>query len=71
MATKKVKEAAVPSPTIKKRSLREFLLEPSTWAGLLTIGATLATGGTAEWLNATTLPTLLAGIGLILTKEAK
>lgn len=45
------------------------LLEPSTWAGILTIGAALATGGFAEWLNPTTLPMLTAGVGLILNKE--
>lgn len=70
MSTKKKATPVSPAPTAK-RSLADFLLEKSTWAGLLTIGATLATGGVAEWLNSTTLPVLIAGAGLVLTKEGK
>lgn len=70
MVTKK-KAAATPQASSTKRSLADFLCEKSTWAGLLTIGATFATGGAAGWLNEATLPPLLAGIGLILTKEGK
>lgn len=47
------------------------LIEPSTWAGLLTIGSVFATGGVASWLNPTTLPSLLAGLGLIVVREPK
>lgn len=50
------------------RGLTDFLKEKSTWCGLLTIGATLATGGTTAWLNVDTLPILMSGVGLILTK---
>lgn len=49
---------------VKKRAK-----EPSTIAGVLTLAATLATGGTASWLNPTTLPVILAGLGLVVTKE--
>lgn len=44
--------------------------EWSTWAGALTIGSVMATGGLASWLNPTTLPVLLAGLGLIAGREA-
>lgn len=47
------------------------LLEPSTWAGILSIGAVFATGSVASWLNPSTLPVLISGIGLILAKEQK
>lgn len=50
-------------------ALMDRLLEPSTWAGCLTIGSVLATGGLATWLNASTLPILLSGVGLILAKD--
>lgn len=50
------------------RGLVDFLKEKSTWCGLLTIGAALATGDTAAWLNGDTLPILMSGIGLILAK---
>lgn len=50
------------------RGLVDFLKEKSTWCGLLTIGATFATGGTAAWLDVDTLPILMSGIGLILAK---
>lgn len=57
----------------QSRSLRDWLVgrlvEPTTWTGLLTIGTALATGGTAGWLNAATLPVLSAGIGLVLCRE--
>lgn len=47
------------------------LTEPSTWAGILTIGAMFATGDLSSWLNPVTLPTLIAGVGLILSKDQK
>lgn len=45
--------------------------EPSTWCGLLTIGAAVATGGLSTWLNPASLPYLTAGVGLILSKDSK
>jgi hypothetical protein len=71
LATKAKKVEPAQKTPATKRTVLEFLTEKSTWAGLLTIGATFATGGAAGWLNAATLPSLLAGIGLILTKEGK
>lgn len=49
------------TPVVAKapvRTLTDFLLEKSTWAGLLTIGAIDATGGAAGWLNTATLTSL-------------
>lgn len=49
------------APVVAKapvRTLTDFLLETSTWASLLTIGATFATGGAAGWLNTATLTSL-------------
>lgn len=71
MVTKKVtKPAATAAPD---RSAVNYILarmlEPSTWAGLLTLGSAVATGGVAAWLNPQTLPVITAGIGLILNKE--
>lgn len=69
MTTKKV---STTSKSVRsKRTVSDLLTEPSTWCGLLTIGATLATGGLAAWLNPATLPALTAGVGLILAREAK
>lgn len=47
------------------------LIEPTTWVGLFTIGASLATGGAAAWLNPQTLPMISAGIGLVFAKEGE
>lgn len=52
-----------------KSAVLARLLEPSTWAGLLTIGTVVATGGVATWLNPSTLPVLLTGVGLVLSKD--
>lgn len=72
---RKVKEVA--HTTAKNRSsvtaalsrVAANMLQPTTIAGLLTIGATFATGGLASWLNPTTLPSLLAGVGLIFAQD--
>lgn len=50
-------------------SLLSRLKEPTTWAGILSLGAIFATGGTAGWLNPQTVPSLAAAVGLILAKE--
>lgn len=70
MATKKTASRANPAASSSLLSaLLSRLTEPSTWAGLLTIGSALATGGLASWLNPETLPVLIAGVGLVLTKD--
>lgn len=73
MATKRVTKPATPrtSSVSADQYLLNRLREPSTWAGLLTLGAAFATGGAASWLNPETLPILTAGIGLILNKEGE
>lgn len=72
---KSAKPKAKPKPKIQRApvvaSFFDRFSEPSTWAGILTIGATFATGGVSSWLNPTTLPALITGVGLILAKEAK
>lgn len=71
MVTKKVTKPVATAASNRSAVNYVFarLLEPSTWAGLLTLGAALATGGAAAWLNPQTLPVITAGIGLILNKE--
>lgn len=70
MATKKTVSRAKPVALSSLLSaMLSRLTEPSTWAGLLTIGSALATGGLASWLNPETLPVLVAGVGLVLTKD--
>lgn len=71
MATKKTATEKSVATTKTNRTLKQILLEKSTWCGLLTIGAALATGGLTSWLNPSTLPFLTAGVGLILTKEGE
>lgn len=79
LMVRKVTKKSILLPTAEKvaptaqvsGTLVQRLLEPTTWCGLLTVGSSLATGGLAGWLNAGTLPTLVAGVGLILAKERK
>lgn len=65
------KNPVTPVPRTFTQVLLARLTEASTWAGLLTIGATFATGEVAAWLSPTTLPVLIAGAGLVLTEEGK
>lgn len=51
------------------RSVKTILMEPSTWAGILSIGAAFATGGASALANPATLASIGAGLSLILTKE--
>lgn len=67
----KTGSSAPPSEVGLRSYVVTRLLEPSTWAGILSIGAVFATGGVASWLNPSTLPVLISGIGLILAKEQK
>lgn len=69
--TKQKSEPEVKSSPGGGRTIKQVLSEKSTWCGLLTIGAALATGGLASYLNPTTLPFLTAGIGLILTPDGR
>lgn len=67
-----VKRASVRSPSskVKKtRTVTEILREPSTWAGILSIGAAFATGGASALADPATLSSIGAGLALILTKE--
>lgn len=52
-----------------KRSVGDYMREPSTWAGILSIGAAFATGGASALANPATLASIGAGLSLILTKE--
>lgn len=80
-STKTTGKAPVTSPAQKQKAKRTATgvfdaiisraAEPSTWAGVLTIGSVMSTGGVAAWLNPTTLPVLLAGLGLIASKDGR
>lgn len=50
--------------------LKARLAEPSTWLGLLALGASVATGGLADWLNPTSAAAISSAMGLIFCKEA-
>lgn len=63
---KKPQQEAQPAPGY----WHDRLKEPSTWLGILAIGAAFATGGTAEWLNATNIGILASGLGLVTTKDS-
>lgn len=68
--SKKTKTSKIAKPAQSALSrLGSQLLQPTTLSGLLTIGSTMATGGLASWLDPTTLPLLLTGIGLIFAKD--
>lgn len=70
-----IKSAKVTSPrqaaprAKRPRTVKEILREPSTWAGILSIGAAFATGGVSALVNPATLSSIGAGLALILTKE--
>lgn len=68
-ASKKVVSTGAQAAPSAWRNLLDRLTQPTTIAGLLTIGATVATGGTAGWLNADTLPALLSGLGLMVAPD--
>lgn len=61
------------APRPVRRSVQRYwmsrLREPSTWLGLLAIGAIVATGDTAEWLNPENVSLIAAGLGLITTED--
>lgn len=52
-----------------KRTVSDYMREPSTWAGILSIGAAFATGGASALANPATLASIGAGLSLILTRE--
>lgn len=65
-ATKTQPSTASPKP---QRSVREVLREPTTWAGLLSIGAAIATGGASALLDPSLCAQVGAGLALILARE--
>lgn len=68
MAQRKKVEPTKPAAG-KRRGVRELLTEPTTWAGLLTAGAAIATGGMSVFMDPLLLTELGAGLALILAKE--
>lgn len=68
MAQRKEVEPIEPAAR-KRRGVRELLTEPTTWAGLLTVGAAIATGGMSVLVDPLLLTELGAGLALILAKE--
>lgn len=67
MAKARKTEAATEPLIIGQKAMRfiELLLESSTWFGVLTIGATIASSGADSWLqpnNVPPLPVALEGV---------
>ena len=65
-ATKTPTVTVTPKPT---RSAREILREPTTWAGVLSIGAAIATGGASALLDPGLCAQIGAGLALIFARE--
>lgn len=61
----------VATATREKRTLRDYLVEPSTWMGILSIVATISTSGATTFTNPASVSALAAGQGLILAKEER
>lgn len=55
----------------KRRSPLRMLREPTTWAGLLSIAAAVATGGVENVFSPTLWSQLGAGCALIFAKEGE
>lgn len=53
------------------RSIPDVFREPSTWAGLFTIGGAVLTGGFSALFAPEMLAQVATGFALILTKEAQ
>lgn len=68
MAQRKKVEPIEPA-AVKRRGFRELLTEPTTWAGLFTAGAAIATGGMSVLVDPLLLTELGAGLALILARE--
>lgn len=54
-----------------RRAAREIFSESSTWAGILSIGAAIITGGVSTLTNPALLTSIGVGTSLILTKEGR
>lgn len=66
------KTAVQPVSSLRPRTCRapvDFLREPSTWAGLLSIAAAIATGGASVLTDPILLAQVGTGIGLVLARE--
>lgn len=48
---------------------RPFWRQGTTWAGVLTVGAAVATGGVAALTNPVVIAQICSGVALILAKE--
>lgn len=70
MATPRTRKLVQDKPS-DSRSVADVFREPSTWAGLLTIGSAVLTGGFSVLLTPATLAQVATGFALILTKEAQ
>lgn len=53
------------------RSIADVCREPSTWAGLFTIGSAVLTGGFSTLFAPEMLTQVATGFALILTKETQ
>lgn len=58
-----------PVGTTPKRSIKQMVTEPTTWAGLFTIGMAVATGGASLLTDPQLLAQVAAGLSLVLAKE--
>lgn len=54
---------------MNKRSIRQILSEPTTWAGFMTIAAALATGSISALTDPVILGQVGAGLALVLARE--
>lgn len=57
------------APAPQARTARQLFKEPTTWAGLLTIGTAIATGGASLLTDPIMWGKVGAGLALILAKE--
>lgn len=64
----RTKTTSAPTPK-SGRTLQQLLREPTTWAGILTVGATIATGGVSVLTDPLMLSKIGAGLALVLAKE--
>lgn len=55
--------------TKQPRTFRTVMREPTTWAGLFSIGAAVATGGASLLTDPVFLTKVGAGLALVLAKE--
>lgn len=51
------------------RTIKQIATEPTTWAGLLTVAASILSGGVAALADPIVLTQVAAGLSLILARE--